>query len=503
MNRQVGILSVGVLCLCLWDTSIAQAASCEGQGPRAVYVRPKTAVRRGPGLNFSVEDFISSGRCVDAKRVSKDAYWVQVNSDGLLGWVLVEALEAKGKAIVANLALEAPTPSNVEKFVKTTRRAALRRKPTKKTILRQLPARTEVKLLKLSKNGLWVNVRLKDRGVGWISKRALRPDDIAALVAPVEAEPLDVSTPESDTVPPPPPAADSAAADEMSESDSKAGGSETEDERIPPPADFDSNAAKQKQEAQPVAASSSAPISSGTALVESILWKTRNIRTSLSVSGVGEFFQQTRSSNGVLNLVSYNAEALSGGGHIGLQISGLGPITARGAYTIAFFSGVDLGERGQGATTHHLIEARLGLPLRFGSFIVGPELGYQLGLNNWDNLDPNAAFLTATEHHQGIAAARLQWILSSSLVLDLNAGVGFGSVTPNPGPIGSGGEAVSFVGSAGVNWALSQTWAAGLSYKLDTWATSFTGQTQVDPGVTAVNLSETKHFLYLTLFFGF
>ena len=55
------------------------APDCKAQGgkPR-VFVRAKTPVRRGPGLNYPVSSFLEQGGCMAFLEISADERWALV-----------------------------------------------------------------------------------------------------------------------------------------------------------------------------------------------------------------------------------------------------------------------------------------------------------------------------------------------------------------------------------------------------------------------------------------
>ena len=74
----------------------AAAAQCtEGGGQLQVLVKAKTAIRRGPGLNYPVSAFVEDGRCMKSTDISVDGNWVMVEDPVTknIGWIPTKQLD--------------------------------------------------------------------------------------------------------------------------------------------------------------------------------------------------------------------------------------------------------------------------------------------------------------------------------------------------------------------------------------------------------------------------
>ena len=106
-------LSIGLIVVAAaFFVTEASAAPCKKKGGRArVFVKAKTPLRRGPGLNYGVSKFIEKGRCTPYSEVSLDEQWVLLEIERGFGWVPVRRLSKTSQRKLARTGQTGPIGS--------------------------------------------------------------------------------------------------------------------------------------------------------------------------------------------------------------------------------------------------------------------------------------------------------------------------------------------------------------------------------------------------------
>lgn len=410
-----------------------------------VFVRAKTPVRKGPGLNYSVASFLEEGRCGGLEQVSLDGRWALLRFGSEFGWVFTERLSAKGQERARRTkASSAPIGSGVSRsFARVTTPSVLRERPQAGARPRRvLPEGTRLLPLKLTPDGLWAEVR-DDRGdIGWIQREDLSGEAIDQL--PLQRPDL----------------------------------SEAVTTRVKGP-DMSSVRAHRRMGAQ----------ANGVHLTTSVfagLWVP----------------MQRLDSDGVRGLRRYDLSAVAAGLGIELQLSDLGPITARGGFSYGAISGIsseDTPDQEAGGSTSALV-LRAGWPLAIGTAVITPEVGYAFDSTTLDVALPGSADATfvSSDTHMGLAGARLQVPLMPELLIEGDLALGIGGTSASPGTLGaSGGLAVGGRASVGAQLLFDAAFGLVVRYLVDGFTTSYSGTGTLDGTITEATLGELRQQLVL------
>ncbi len=412
--------------------SAAEAAEtgCKSKKPE-VFIQGKTPVRRGPGLNYPVLGFLEKGGCASFSEASLDKQWVLVESGGRLGWVPTARLSAQSQEWVAELKMgAAPVGSGQERgYGLIERQTILREGPKSSTAPRRaLPEGLQVLPLSMSVDGKWVQVRDERGELGWVVLDDIRGDSIASL-----------------------PRSDEGYQGDPSEASLEQG--------------------------QVVAPAPPAETPIG-------------ITASIFVAALAPIHRL--SSNGIAATRRYDLAALAPGTGLELQVTDLGPVSARLSYVLGFLAGVQ--PEGAAIDTggmQHDVSIRLGMPLASGDLLITPELGYHA---SWFDYDlgyaggPGIVFVSS-HAHGGILGARLQYLLSQALMFEADAGGLVGLTLEQPLGLGDGGFTFGAQGSAGVQYLFTDGIGMTLRYVFYFRSVSFTGQALLDPSITDATLS--------------
>ena len=416
-------------------------AACTDEG--AVFVRAKTPVRRGPGLGYPVDQFLESGRCGGLEQVSMDGEWVLVRFGERFGWVQSGRLDAAGQELAAkNRVSSAPTSGLERAFSEMTERAVARERPQEGSPPRRvMPRGTRVLALRTTADRTWVEVR-DDRGdVAWVPREAVtggKLDELPALqpdLTEIDA-PLEVEEPE---------------------------------------------------------------VPSGAAMLARRRMGAvdEGVHLTAGVYGAAVAPAQSLGSNGEAAYRRYDIAALSSGFALDLQLTDLGPLTARAYWSMGFMSGLatDAEPDRAAAGTTSALAFRVGWPLRLLGGTFSPELGYALDVTGLDLALPGAVQPTfiSTETHSGLAGVRYQLPFEQAFLLELDAMASLGGMSTSPGTLGDGGLALGGRGSVGLQYLFDAAFGLALRYQLEGWSASFSGASALDSTITEATVTELRH----------
>ena len=192
-SMRISAMRLRTLCLTLGFTllgapqfaSTADAApKCKGGKRPEVFVRPKTPIRRGPGLNYQVSRFLEKGRCLPFSEVSMDQNWVLIDHAAALGWVPVSRLSKRSQERVSRVQPKAaPVGSaQVRGAARVRQQAMLLEEPAADAKPRRVLVKDVVVVpLAMTDDGRWVQVRDERGDVGWVLMSNLSGDALAGL----------------------------------------------------------------------------------------------------------------------------------------------------------------------------------------------------------------------------------------------------------------------------------------------------------------------------------
>lgn len=442
MGRAIGALTL-VFGLGLFTTD-ATAKPCPAMdGAPRVFVKAKTPIRKGPGLNYQVSSFLEQGVCLAFSEVSMDKRWVLVTADEVFGWVPMGRLDPVSQAGAKS---GAPTKSAVgsgqlRAKARVAEQCLLLTEPDDKSApKRVLPVDVMVVPLSTTPDGQWAQIRDERGQTGWVLTKVLRGDALADL--PIN------------------------------------------------------EAMKDRPIAPPV---------SGGQIVQMRPGRS-GVGVALTAAVFAGALVPTHSldSDGINARRRYDVTAVSPSTGIELEMMDLGPLSARIGYTTTFITGVEAdGGLAAGGNQHDLV-VRTGLPIEVGPAVVTPEIGYRFAMFDFDSVladQPlNVTFLSTTAH-VGTLGARFRWFLDRSFMIEADGGAAIGTTSLSPRPLESGGTTFGAYGSLGAQVFFGDIMGLTMRYIVDWRRASYTGGGQLDPTITEGTVTDLSHGLMAGLSF--
>lgn len=451
----------------------ASAKKCRRvDGKKQVFVKSSTPVRRGPGLNYPVVLFLERGRCVPLNDTSEDLSWVMVDAKGSLGWVPLDRLSKRGQELIAK-GKGKPAPKVEKKkrkkrkklkkgYVRVIESAKIYQEPKKSSKeVGSLEEPMQVLPLTATSDRVWVQITFGDEQVGWVLDRTLKGKALNKLP---QIEPM-----AEDPPPPPPPDPDFEPSPELPSSEFSIGRS-----------------------------------------VE------RPTRKGDSITVIGQVFGAALApvhslrSDGALPELTYDLTALAAGGGAEIQIADLGPMALRVGYQFGFLTGLKAEDNEAIALsgTQHDVVARVGIDFQVGTLIIRPELGYALGLFQFDERLPTGEgqnerrFISSTTQ-SGVAGVQLEWFLTPSFALEVDgaAQVGFTFEYPEEVRLGTPDLMIGGLASIGGQFLVGDNVGVVVKYSANYRKTNFTGPSALHQSIVNSTLTDFSHGLLVGAMF--
>lgn len=400
-----------------------------------VRVAAKTALRRGPGLNFKVHAWLQRSGCRRAEEISMNREWVRLGGRPN-GWIPVRRVRARDRRRVLGLK-PAPPPAARPGGPAPVRldgpRVLRARASATAEELRRLPAGAEVWVLASSPASPWWEVRDDAGREGWIRRD---PEPAAAVDAAVP-------------------------------SDGAAGG-----------------AAGGAVDAPPVPAAETPAPARGWSLglgIEGGLWSPGQ---RLDSDGVDRYRRYRLRAWAPGAALSAGARAGPSGLSFGLRYAfSLSPQIADGG-------GDSIGGR------FHDARAQVGWGFTAGSVRWGPELGYVF---RWTDLDPalpgaELGQFVSTRLHGGSLGLSAELALHPRWMLRARAAGGLGRTQDGlPFDLGTPGLTRHAAVDLGVRGRVNADLFFLLGYRLLHTRTAFEGPAGLDPTINEAALVEWSH----------
>lgn len=426
------------------SASAAHAARCKPKdGKPRVFVKAKTPIRKGPGLNYQVSSFLESGVCLPYSEVSMDKRWVLVDANETFGWVPMGRLDPDSQA---GAKAEAPKEASVgsgqtRAEVRVVEQTLLLSEPAAEAAPKRIvPADLMVVPLSATPDGQWAEVRDERGQVGWVLTKTLRGDALADLPINEAMRDRPVTT-------------------------------------APAPGQ--------------VVYIRPGRSGVGVALTAAVY--------------AGAFVPSHRfDSDGLSGRRRYDVTAFAPSTGLELEMMDLGPLSARIAYATTFITGVEAeGDLAAGGNQHDL-RVRAGWPIDVGPAKLTPELGYHFSMFDFDSVlsdQPlNVTFLSTTAH-VATAGARFTWYVDESFMLEADGGGAVGRTSLSPRPLERGGTTLGAYGAVGAQVFFGEIIGLGARYILDWRQASYTGGGQLDPTITEGTITDLTHGLMVGLSF--
>lgn len=451
-------------------TAQAVAKGCKRLGRRPqVFIKGKSAVRRGPGLNYPVSTFLSKGRCAPFTEVSIDREWVLVDVKSVLGWVPRSKLSSASQKTIAKAGAgdSAPVGSGQERgFVEAVTQIQVKRQPTKDAPPKALlPEGTKFLPLARSADSEWIEVRDERGDVGWVRREQLKGEAL---------KDLPIFTGDTDPT----------------KGTGNIGGG------------FRSGGG-----------GAASPSPGGFSLGISAPGPTRSADTVTFITQVyGAALIPVHSlvSDSVQNVHSYDLTAFAAGGGIEVQVTDIGPVSVRAAYQLGVLSNLKAEDNEVNALSgmQHDAQIRIGLSLGLDSLLITPELGYHFGLFDFAQElptpegQPRRRFISS-QSHMGMAGVKLDYFVSSSFALEADGAVMLGGTIEGPELVRLGTPGLTVGGVAGIGGQLIVGDSVGIffRYSANYRKTGFEGPAALDPSITQSTLTDFSHGLLVGAMF--
>jgi hypothetical protein len=458
----------------------AASAQCAEPGAQLqVLVKGKTAIRRGPGLNYPVSAFIEDGRCMKANDISMDGNWVMIEdpSSKAIGWVPTKQLSPSSiELLAANRPSKnkGPVGSGQERgFVSTLRPVSLLVEPRRGAKERRLvPGAARLLALAITADKAWVQVRNERNETGWLATTDLEDtsDTIASLPVADGGLTTGVDTPitPAETVEP-----------------SGATITPSETNAVDPP--------RRRDERRDDAGVLAPPPPAG------VLGGAPSGGFELQVLGVLGLPQHGLESDGARGLRRYALRANAGGALVELRVADVGPLALRAMYAIELLGGLATAEDADDTVggQQHDIRLLAGLPLQLGPIALVPELGYagQIYAMTPALASRDEPTFFSRHTHTAAIGARVGVDFAEVVRAELDGHGQVGFSVPYPFNLGQAGLTTGWRFGAAVRWAASPTFGLVLRAELRDLRAPFSGAAGIDPTITTAALVHAERHL--------
>lgn len=372
-----------------------------------------------------------------------DKRWVLVTADEVFGWVPMGRLGPDSQAVAYGVSVQSGAVGSGQSRgeARVIKQTILLSAPHKSASPKRImPVDLMVVPLTTTPDGDWVEVRDERGQTGWVLVRELRGDALAKL--PVHEEMADWT---------------------------------------PPPSDA------------PAGTIYIRPGRSGV-----------GVALTAAVYGGAMVPLHSFDSDGVSGRRRYDVTAVAPSTSIELEMMDLGPLSARLGFSSAFITGVEAEGGLAAGGNQYDVTVRLGVPLSVGPGTLTPELGYRMGLFDFDAVLPdqplNVTFLSTTAHVATLGA-RYRWFLNRTFVIEGDVGLSGGKTSLSPRRLDNGGTTVGAYGSLGAQYFLGDIMGITTRYLLDWREADYSGGGQLDPTITQGTITDLSHGLMVGLSF--
>lgn len=464
----------------------AIAAPCRTKGDRPqVFVKGKTPIRRGPGLNFPVSSFLEEGKCMALGEVSVDERFVLVQDEATktFGWVAVGSLDAASRDLLPGANVKGPIGSGQERGYVSTKLASslLGRPDAAAEVRRVVPPGSRLLALSITEDGRWVEVR-DDRGeTGWVSARGLKDesDTLTGL-----------------------PRADTGLKTGFDKSGAKSGsGGTSRRDLVEDPVRGERSRSAKDRAIRPQAMADQDDATIATSIPTA-----QGVAIEGQVRAVAALPRHGFDSNGQLGVRRYAVRAFAAGAALEGIAAPLGSFRARASYSFVLLTG--LTPPGGGATAlsgqEHDFRVLFGYPIRLGSLRLIPEAGYAFALFAMEPTLQGSPAQFYSSHTHGLSlGATLVLPLSDSFALEGEVAALVGTTIEYPFDVGSPG--ITLGANTGLGARIALGGGASLVGRWDfrTRTSPFEGKSTTDPTITRATISHVEHGFSAGLAFAF
>lgn len=481
-----------VTALALAALDHAAHAQCGEPGAQLqVFVKGKTAIRRGPGLNYPVSAFVEDGRCMKANDISVDGNWVMVEdpvSKGL-GWVPTKQLDPASVELLSTTRPDksaAPVGSGQERgYLSTVRTVGLLSEPKRGAKeKRTLPSSARVLALAITDDRQWVQVRNERNETGWVMATDLEDTTNTLAGLPVADNGLKTGSAAITT--------DSGQAPVEASRDTAV--AREPEAREPERTGDDEASSRVGRE----------PSSSPRALGPST---TEDVGFELQVMGMFALPQYGLESDGNSGLRRYALRANGGGAYLELRAGPVGPMEARVSYALVIIGGLAAAADPNDVVGGQQHDARLlfGVPITLGPVRLVPEFGYsgQIFAMSPALKTRDEPTFFSRHSHLGTLGLRATVDILGYVRLDVDAHGLFGVTSEYPFDLGQSGLTGGWRVGANALYAMSKDFGIVARWELRDMKAPFTGPAPIDATISTARLVHAEQQFSAGVMFRF
>lgn len=448
----------------------------------------KTALRRGPGLNYPVSQMIDEGRCWKVLERSTDELWVMVEgAKDTIGWVPASMIDEDDRESLQQTSKNktGPVGSGQERgFVVARTAATLLAEPDVNAESRRvLPAGSKLLALSLSKDGSFVEVRDERGETGWVSSRGLTDEGAVLPTLPRMDGGISGKT--------------------TTKEDRQRKRREKRDrEKDPEPDDEPAIAASTTTRNNDVVPRDEDPAFAGGSSAS--LKKSEPLGVQLEVGALAALPNMKLSSNGMAAFRRYAMNAFATGAHVEAKIDATDPLRIRLAYNFVLLTGLAVKDDNKTVSGQiHDGRLLLGYPVKLDSIRIVPELGYSLQLFA---MQPNLPGLTTIQFvsntlHAFSAGGSLGIAVTDSINVELEAAGLIGTTVETPLDLGVAKISIGARAGLGLGFQIGGGAGVMVRYQL-AWRTApFQGSSTNDPTITQAQLFHFENMFGIGLTF--
>lgn len=482
-----------VTVLVLASLDHAAHAQCGEPGAQLqVFVKGKTTIRRGPGLNYPVSAFVEDGRCMKANDISVDGNWVMVEDPVTkgLGWVPTKQLDPASVELLSTTRPKkgaAPVGSGQERgYLSTVRTVGLLSQPKRGAKeKRTLPSSARVLGLAVTDDRQWVQVRNERNETGWVMASDLEDTTNTLSGLPVADNGLKTGSAPITT--------DSAQA--PVEPAREAAVAREPEAHEPTGADTDT-AAPPRIAREPA----DSPRALGPSAGEDVGFE-------LQVMGMFALPQYGLESDGNSALRRYALRANGGGAYLELRAGPVGPMEARVTYGLVIIGGLAAAADPNDVVGGQQHDARLmfGVPITLGPVRLVPEFGYsgQIFAMTPALKTRDEPTFFSRHSHLGTLGLRATVDILGYVRLDVDGHGLFGVTSEYPFDLGQSGLTSGWRVGANALYAMSPDFGIVARWELRDTKAPFTGPAPLDATISTARLTHAEQQLSAGVMFRF
>lgn len=475
-----------IFCVLLFAAAIANTAEAACKKGQAL-IKQKTALRRGPGLNYPPNAMVEEGKCWKVLERSADDQWVMIEQKDTIGWVPASMLADDDRQEVLKDDKKkgtGPIGSGQERgFVVTRGAAALLIGPqVSSEAHRMLPAGSKLLALSMTVSGDFVEVRDERGQTGWVAARGLTDDGAVLPSLPRLDEGLSGT---------------GKTASSGKTANNAAGPGERRETKSDGPPEMRKNDGSGRVIPRDEQTDLRADTSPANGVPADI---------TIELAALVALPSHALDSNGNAGYRRYTMNAFATGAHFEAKANALTPMRLKLAYDFTLLTGLEQAGAPNKAVSGQQHEARLllGYPIDADFVRFVPELGYAFHLFTMDPALPGSTDIQFVSNHTHSASlgANAIFAVTEDLSFELEAAGLLG--TSIEFPIDLGGASLSLGARAGAGVGYQLGGGAGLvaRYQFVLRSAPFSGASTTDPSITEAKIKHTENSFGLGLSFA-